>query len=140
MIDDLLGVAYAQGGRWREGLMPSAQRLDCWGLILEIMRRQGVMIPDTFPGQTQMGICRLQAGLSGLDWIASLFGQWRRIDGTAVGSLAVFRNVDGAAAHVGIIVEPGRFLHCTKGSGVSLNRLNRPPWDESLLGCYTYAC
>jgi cell wall-associated NlpC family hydrolase len=129
--EDLLAVPYCEGGRTLAGL-------DCWGVCLEVFRRQGIEVPDVFAGADQLQVKLNQAGVSALDWIASLFGAWRRVPEPVVGSAVVFRDVDGNAVHVGVIVAPNRFLHASRRTGITVCRLDRPPWPDKLLGAYVY--
>jgi cell wall-associated NlpC family hydrolase len=129
---DLVGVPYAEGGR------AIAEGLDCWGAVMELCRRQGITVPDVFAGKDQLEVKLGQTGTAGLDWVSSLFGAWRRVDPPPVGSVLVFRDIDGAAVHAGVLVEPNRFLHCARRVGVTLCRLDREPWPEKLLGAYVY--
>lgn len=143
MIDDLLGVPYAAGGRWQPHGERRTQALDCFGLVLEVYRREGIAIPDH--AMDQRAAAEQQAAQTTDEWIARLFGRWERLDLSmprvnilAVPPVVAFSNVDGAAVHVGVLIEPRRFLHCTKGAGVTLNSLDRPPWSERVLGVYQY--
>jgi cell wall-associated NlpC family hydrolase len=38
-VNDLIGIPYKARGRGKDGL-------DCYGLFLELMRREGVILPD----------------------------------------------------------------------------------------------
>lgn len=129
--DDLIGVPYRDGGRTLDGL-------DCWGLVLEVFRRMGIMIPDVFSGQDQLAVRDLQAHQPALDWIASLFGDWRRVEVPTIGGAVAIGNVEGAAVHVGVIVEPFRMLHAMRHTGVVLSRVDHAPWAEQVLGFYVY--
>lgn len=113
-------------------------RMNCWACARELFRRQGIAVPDVFNDKDQIQVRMDQAGVSALDWIASLFGAWRRVPEPVVGCALAFGDVEGQAVHIGILVEPGRFLHSTKKTGVVLVRLDRKPWPEKLVGAYVY--
>lgn len=129
--EDLVGKPYTEGGRGPEGY-------DCWGIVMECLRRQAIRVPDPFARQDQLRVKLDQRAADATDWIASLFGDWRRTEEQVIGSVLAFRDQDGDAVHVGVLVEPKRFVHACKRTGVALVRLERPPWPEHLLGMYTY--
>lgn len=127
---DLIGVPFVEGGRTREGL-------DCWGVVLELYRREGIVLKDPFACETQASVKQTQRENAEV-WIARHFDQWRRVSDPAWGRVAAFRDVDGAAVHVGVLVEPGKFVHALKKSGVVVGKLDRAPWCDNLMGIYAY--
>lgn len=127
--DDLIGVPYLDHGRTTAGL-------DCWGLVLLVYARLGLTVPDVFAGQDQRTVRERQEDQPALDWIASLFGAWRRVPQPEPGCAVAIGNVEGAAVHVGVIVEPFRMLHALRKTGVVLSRVDHAPWAEKVLGFY----
>ena len=127
---DLVGVPFVEGGRARSGM-------DCWGVVLELYRRAGIALKDPFTAQSPEAIKR-QQGQSVTQWIAQEFDQWDTVTAPDIGHVVAFRDVDGAAVHVGVVVEPGKFLHALRRTGVVIGKLDREPWDTSLIGAYAY--
>ena len=127
---DLIGIPFVDGGRTREGL-------DCWAVVLECYRRAGVLLKDPFASKRQADILPMQ-GEDVDRWIAEQFDHWERIDTPGIGSVVAFRDVDGAAVHVGVVVEPGKFLHALKRTGVVVGKLDREPWCTAMMGAYAY--
>lgn len=122
--DDLLGVPYLEGGRTKAGL-------DCWGLILELFRRKGVVIPDVFTPRNSDLAQALTAGDP--DWLA-LMGGWRKVGEPAQGRIVGFLRPEGH--HAGYLIEDRRVLHAVRGHGVIVTRLDRAPWGQSIVGFY----
>jgi len=130
--EDLIGIPYQQDGR------DPKNGLDCWGVIVIVQRRLGIEIADVFKAENQITVKVHQTGTEALDWIASLFGRWRRVDPPQERCVVVFRDVGGAAVHAGVLVDYPRFIHATRAVGVGISSLTREPWASSFLGAYAY--
>lgn len=132
-VGDLLGVPYVEGGR------DPKVGLDCWGLVMEVCRRNGVVLPDVLINATQKDAAEMQAGGVPNDWIQRTFSGWRRSDSTKVGCVVAYSNCEGAAVHVGVVVEPGKFIHTMKRVGQpTIHRLDREPWPNRFVGAYEH--
>ena len=104
---DLFGTPFVRGGRG-----PDAY--DCYGLVREMFARKGNPIPDfESPGT--------------LEEVASIVTRearrFRPVEALTPGSLVTFR-VEGIGAHVGFMLDAGKFLHTTEGTGVAVERIN----------------
>ncbi|MBU1742720.1 MAG: C40 family peptidase, partial [Proteobacteria bacterium] len=53
-----------------------------------------------------------------------------------IGALVVIRNHPRFVNHVGVIVEPQRFLHVLRNDGVVVDHARRPPWAKRIQGFY----
>lgn len=129
--DDLIGIPYVRHGRTRDGF-------DCWGLVLEVLRRRGIDASDVFAREDQETVKMLQDGTPSDLWIAQLFPGWRRVEAADLGDVVVFRDIDGDATHAGVLVTPAHFLHTMKRTGTVLTRLTREPWATLLCGVYRH--
>lgn len=127
---DLIGVPFVEGGRDRTGL-------DCWGVVLEWYRRQGVLLKDPFRLETQASLKQAHV-LPADQWIARQFDHWRRVERPEVGSVVAFRDVEGAAVHVAVLVASGLVLHALRRCGVVVSKLDREPWCSAMMGVYVY--
>lgn len=127
---DLIGIPFLEFGRSRAGM-------DCWAVVLELYRRAGITLKDPFAQQTRINVKAIQ-GASVERWIAEQFNTWERVPVPDVGDVLAFRDVDGAAVHVGVMVEPGKFIHALRRAGIVIGKLDRAPWDTSLIGAYAY--
>lgn len=120
-----LGLPYETGGRTREGL-------DCWGLVRLVLAEQFEIDLPSFDGaydsphDTRIG-----------DLIARHREGWIRTDEPQPGDVAVFR-VWGGLNHVGVVTEPGRFLHIRVGRDAVVERLDSSTWRKRIEGIYRY--
>lgn len=101
--EDLLGVPFKVHGRDKRGM-------DCYGLVLECLRREGKSLPD-FVYMTDE-----QPGCLAPDYAARTGA---RECGRKAGALAEYENVEGNL-HVGYMVDKNTLLHMThKGVRIS---------------------
>lgn len=120
-FDDLLGLPFADGGRGPE-------TYDCWGLVREVYRRHGVILPD-YP------ISAMDAVRIGRQ-MAEDKPQWEEVSPPYPNPcLVVIRLSCGSwANHVGVHIGDGRFIHAYRTTGVVIDRLKR--WRSSIVGFY----
>ena len=104
---DLLGLPFVRGGRTIE------EGLDCYGLAIEMFRRDGVRIPDF----DSPGTLELMEAL-----ISAKSAEWRKVPLGTIKSIVTLR-VEGLGAHVGYMIAPDRFIHTIKATGVTTERL-----------------
>lgn len=130
-VDDLIGIPYVPRGRTLKGL-------DCWGLALVVMDRFGVQVQDVLAWADDESVKAQQAQMPSERWIAERFKGWRRIEKPEPGCAVVFKNVDGSAVHIGIMVDEQYFIHTMRRTGSVITRLAREPWCSRLCGVYAY--
>jgi cell wall-associated NlpC family hydrolase len=120
VILDLIGRPFAYGGR-------GPDTFDCYGLLMELYRRRGVIIPDVRSPTKIAEIARLvDVGLK--DWVSV-----EQRPGVTV----LFR-IRGYGAHVGMTLRHDRFVHTWEGTGgVCIERLSF--WDKRVIGFYDFA-
>lgn len=118
---DLIGAPFVYGGRG-----PAA--FDCYGLVMELYRREhGVELPDflspTDQGtQAALGLIKLQ--------------QWEDVP-CQPGVMVAIR-IGRLVSHCGYMIAPDRFLHAwEKTGGVTTQRLD--VWHRNIIGYYRYA-
>lgn len=132
-VEDLVGVAYAEGGRApRTGL-------DCWGVVIEACRRLGLAIPDPFIGQTDYSVSKAQAKGYSVGIFTDMT-RWRPLQyhEQTRGSVIAFRNPHGYVDHAGVVLDTTRFLHALRDSGVIISRRTDEPWCRCVAGVYGY--
>jgi len=116
---DLVGVPFQYGGRGPDAL-------DCYGLVMECARREGIDLPDFGCATDQPTIMAMMT--------ASL-PQWRQIE-KRHGAIAFIR-VGRYAAHVGYVFGSHFMIHAWEDSGgVSIVRLS--DWEHRILGYFEY--
>lgn len=131
MIGDYVGIPYRLHGTTREGL-------DCWGLPrLWYLEQYGVELPSfgdrygrTLDAAERAHIAAIVRG-EAAHWQCIERGQEQR------GDLILFR-VAGDEAHLGIVLEAGRFLHARQSVGSCVERYDSPVWGRRVAGFYRW--
>jgi hypothetical protein len=120
MIRDLIGVKYKPHGR------TTAEGLDCYGVVLIVLERAGVRLPDVFytgaERETGCEIMRiLEEGIP--------HEKLEKPEKNCIIELTVC----GMPSHVGVYLGDGEFIHATK-YGVAVEPLWR--WEKRIKGYY----
>ena len=121
---DLIGVPFADGGRGPDSF-------DCWGLCLEVFRREGITLRD------YRLCCHDSEGFRGNFEIER--PAWRRHEWPDIPSPAVvaLRFNTTAVNHVGVYIGDNKFLHTREKTGVVIERVDSPYWKRRIEGFYT---
>ena len=118
---DLVGIPYEFRGR-------GPNSYDCYGLVLTISNRRGIIIPDVIYSTDEAERFRLIAIAEG----------WQKTD-CKPGAIAVFRNHTGATAHCGVMIDDDCFIHSSEDHGqVVLSKLSYL-FGKRLVGFYEYS-
>lgn len=124
--NDYQRIPYKIGGRDRDGL-------DCWGLVRLI-----------YAEQFQREIPSLTGDYDNLEDVKHLhelvardIEQWTKVELAECGDIVLFNHA--GAPHVGIITEPGKFLHIRAGTTSLNERLSSPHWRSRIRGFYRYS-
>ena len=131
MIGDYVGIPYRLHGTTREGL-------DCWGLPrLGYLEQYGIELPafgDRYGRELdaveRAHIAALVRGESE-KWAHVRQGHEQR------GDLVLFR-VAGEEAHLGVVVDAGRFLHARPNTDSCVERYDAPTWARRVAGFYRW--
>lgn len=122
IYDDLIGIPFVDGGRTKDGL-------DCWGLAMILLRRQGYLVEDYPIGATDVE--KIAAALKD----ESKRGEYRKLDGPEPGCIVLLRlSMDVWANHVGIYLGGEKFIHAYVKTGVVIDRLRH--WQSRIVGYY----
>jgi hypothetical protein len=120
-----VGLPYLTGGRDRDGL-------DCWGLVRLVHAEQFKNeLPSFADNYASPHDSRIQ------ELIARHRESWGRVDSPQPGDVVVFR-VWGGLQHVGVVTEPGFFLHIRSGRTATVERLAGSIWRNRVEGIYRY--
>jgi cell wall-associated NlpC family hydrolase len=117
-VGDLVGIPYKEGGRGLDGM-------DCYGLLIEIFRRDGKKVPDILYSDHSPDITGRV--------ILSL--PFRRVPGPP-GEMTVLEIVHNGELHVGVALNKKEFIHATR-LGVRVNQIglykvrSLYEWDSS---------
>lgn len=123
--NDYVGLPYKSHGRDRQGL-------DCWGLVRlvhsEVFDTKLPSFVDTYEDNRE----------SIEESIAQRKEGWKKVDVPQSGDVVLFR-VMGHLSHVGIVTQPGYFLHVTEGKNATIERLDSVEWSKRVEGIYRYS-
>ena len=123
-----VGIPFKDHGRGPDGV-------DCWGLVRMVYRNHlDVDLPeyagDYVSAHEAREVAALVAG-ERLGWTPVPIGRERPMD-------VVLLRVMGHPTHVGVVVEPGVFLHCLRGMDTVLESYRSAAWRKRLEGFYRW--
>jgi len=125
--DDIIGIPFRHKGR------DAKTGFDCWGLVIELYRRNGIELVDPVPDYDKDWDKKKSDNL----FLENYHRQWRKLDeGEKIEllDLVFFGTEPSFPTHMGVIVERGKVLHCNRGHGVIVSRLLR--LEEKIQGYY----
>jgi cell wall-associated NlpC family hydrolase len=129
---DLIGVPFEYGGR-------SLGSLDCYGLVMECNRRNGIDIPDQRSPQNRDEIAELMGSVKSRWnplWTKEHVGHFPTSEQVVVGSTLLLQ-VSGLACHVGYVLDHNKFIHAWEAiGGIATERLSL--WNKRILGIYKF--
>lgn len=118
-FSDLVGAPFEYGARGPE-------KFDCYGLVMECARRDGVTLPD-------FGFASNQALISAM--MGATMPQWQEVEPQA-GAVVLLR-VGRYVAHVGYLISPTQMIHSWEASGgATIERLDY--WKQRIVGFYKH--
>lgn len=127
---DLQALPFTYGGRY-----PAA--LDCFGLLLEVYRRNGVRLPDYY-AEAGGRWGRDSDEASDVERLFNLHQEWHLVDHAAEGCVLVISRFGHTADHVGIALDGRWFIHAVEGVGVAVASIRALRWSGRLKGIYEY--
>ena len=140
LYEDLIGIPFEHAGRvpFRgKRFLTYGRGIDCYGVLLEIYRRQGIMVADPFACTLPDWGTR-EPGADPLTWIKTNLKDWTKIPEPVDGCAVAFSRHGKAADHVGVMVSPYQFVHAIEVAGTVVSRLDRTPWADIRIGFYEY--
>jgi cell wall-associated NlpC family hydrolase len=118
---DLLGKKFKYGASG-----PDAY--DCKNLMVELYRRKRIEFPDyDSTASTEEQSAAFAEGLSKFAV---------KLDAPEEGCLVMFRIIPPYVSHVGMVIDQYRFIHISRGSSVSVERLDSIQWVDKIAGFY----
>jgi len=119
---DLIGTPFEYGGR-------GPDRYDCYGLVMELGRRQGVAFPE-IESSAELAVCHARMT------VEAMSGQWRQVPVPTPGAVAWIQ-VGRYGSHVAYILDQNRMIHTwEKSHGVVVERIE--DWKRRVLGYFIY--
>jgi len=127
-FEDLIGVKFIPYGKDPE------IGLDCLGLLIEVYKRFGVIVPDF---DVNFKDYKLVDSLINSEKIKSY---WLEIEEPEIPCAVVFRNsCDKFITHLGMCIDKNKFIHCRYDVGsVVVEKLNHPFWSKKIVGFYKW--
>jgi len=110
-VKDLVGIPYKDHGR-------DANGMDCYGLVIEVLHRSGISVPDVFYHDTN--IKTNKAVMQTLE-AAIPSTKLALPEESAVVEILVM----GQPSHVGVCLGDGTFIHAQRKNGVIIEPLYR---------------
>lgn len=119
---DLIGTPFEYGGR-------GPDTYDCYGLVMELGRRNGVEFPE-IESSAELAVCHAKMT------VESMSDKWQKIDNARPGAVA-WMQVGRYGCHVAYVLDQHRFIHTwEKSNGVVIERLE--DWKNRILGYFVY--
>ena len=118
-INDLIGCKYKIHGRNKE------EGFDCLGTMIEVLRRNGIFIPDVDYNNPE------QYEDVYIHYMSTV--EYKKIDFPTDLCIIVIK-VKGEPTHVGVYLGDGLFIHATKDKGILVEPLHR--WEKRVEGYY----
>lgn len=123
MYLDLLDKPFMWGGRGPE-------YFDCYGLCMELARRNGQIIPDSIWSEDPAMIDELVA--------ATEMKGFEKVDSPQSGDFVGFMLRPPYVSHIGYMLNETDFIHITRGTRVTRERINSLQWQRKIAGFYRW--
>lgn len=125
MYNDLIGIPFLDGGR------DPNNGLDCYGLVMEVYRRQSILLPEYYaPALDEVAVS------SEIDRARPA---WQRVEGPPppLAVMAIkFNSI--LCNHTGVYIGNGLFIHTRERIGVNIDRVDSPAWKRRIEGYYLW--
>ena len=110
-VKDLIGIPYKPHGRDNSGM-------DCYGIVVEVLRRKGITVPDVFYQDTH-----IDTNKTVLQILENAIPNVKLSIPEEGAIVEIF--VMGQPSHVGVCLGDGTFIHSLKKIGVAIEPLSR---------------
>lgn len=136
-----IGIPYVEAGR------DPAVGLDCWGLLVHVMRDQfGVPVPWYMDvkwrgrdGAKALGDFMVaESSIWTPVWVKSSRNEPLPADVDARPGDGLLIRMDGVPTHVGVVAQNPWFLHTEVGLDCCLDEMTSSRWNRRILGVYRY--
>lgn len=124
---DYIGLKYKDMGRGNDGY-------DCWGLVREIWGKEyGLEVPSYRPDyeSAEKNKSVEKAIRQGIEQ------EWYEVDDPVPGDGLVLR-VRAVPIHIGLIIEPPKFIHIFKGTRSVIADFTSMRWNQRIVGFYRH--
>lgn len=114
-VSDLIGVKFVRGG------IDPGTGVDCLGLVVLVKERMGE--PLEIPNFDYSGDWKARVLQYLMDHAPSF--EHVRPEAANTGDVVVMDGLEGEPLHVGVMLSRTQMMHCTKETGVTIQRLGR---------------
>ncbi len=126
-IRKLFTIPYKHRGRGYDGA-------DCYGLIILFYRDfLGIELLDVYQDYDESWAFKSNKNY----FLENYHKQFEKISLPRIYDIILFQNKKGIANHGGVVLQNGKFIHCSK-DGVSINRYNDEDFKRKFNGFYRY--
>ena len=126
--NDYVGIPFVEKGRDRKGL-------DCWGLVRLIYKDvKGVELPSWEEAYNSTKDKHVIAGLLAE---GQKEASWLKVEAPESFDVLVLK-IAGVPFHVGLYTHQKRFIHCSRDTNTSIERLDSLRWRNNLLGAFRW--
>jgi len=128
MYKDLIGIPFINNGR------DINKGFDCYGLVMEVYRRNGIELPEFYADCTDI------TSIHDIYVKEKQTPKWimlNRKDITAPCLVAIRFN-STVVNHTGVYIGNGKFIHTRLKVGVNIDRIDSPAWRNLIEGFYKF--
>jgi len=119
MYNDLIGIKFKLHGRTKE------EGFDCWGLLMEVLKRNGITVPDFYYNSL------LHCEEVGTEIKQTVLAT--KLDKPDINSILEI-NVRGQPQHVAVYIGNGNIIHTMISTGVLIEPIRR--YEKRIRGIY----
>ena len=125
-VNDLIGKPFRDMGR-------GPDCFDCFGLVMEVFRRQGIELPDYGAGIWADQAAQIDRA------ICDASDQWTALSRPVRGCLIALRfPYPHWVSHLGVMLDGERFINVRLKTKVVIDRISSPAWRRRIAGFYKY--
>lgn len=127
-LADVVGIPYLDHGRSNKGW-------DCYGLVCWMLQHEfGLRVPSYTMSYTKAD--DLESSGSAFEYHK---GEWVHVErGTEQYGDVIVLTLGGSPVHCGMVLEPGRMLHCLAGRETCVERYDGHAWANRIEGIYRW--
>lgn len=128
--NEYVGVPFLERGRNLDGV-------DCWGLVQLILQEQfAIKVPDLLDEYYTTGDAEHNQQIV-LNQEAEWRADWQQVSEAKEGDIVVLR-VNGLPVHVGLVIQPGMFIHCWRKANTTIESYRSAHWTNRVDSFWRY--
>lgn len=120
----LIGIPFVSRGRNKDGM-------DCYGLLMELHRRMGIILPDYIYNSTDNRNLLHSLILEG----KKITDEISRPEPLCIITISL---IPGYTQHVGMMIDNVNFIHTVRKRNVCIERIDAPEWKKRIKGFFIW--